>query len=420
MWQRGQTSVMWRSISSLRRVLRQAERPSVMPNYSATTCQRRPLMPTRRRRRTRPNPGAAVPPQNPPPAPPQRRRRRRRRQNQASGPSRLEEVNALILEPQVTLSSGVWKEKAWQIRFSLAGLKAAGQTRLVQIMDCYDRYRFRNFRLEWTSTMSTHSTGALGMYWDPGTSDHAPATFQELSGNYGAKTSQIYHNLSLGIQTWQLDRMKWYLTHASGSSGEQGILFVAVSPGSIPALTGTLSLGYLWLRGTLELSNPSRPTLTPSLSSTALSTVPVPSVVQLEKQIAGDPEGSQYPSTSWTKRAYDNLVQSRRQVDALAATVAATAGVSALRVIDAPTAAIMELNAASADMRLPLTERIRAFEAEADSLREAIAQMLAATALSNHDQVVYQSRVNDIAMDQPLIQQMVPGDLDVDQESDSE
>lgn len=154
-------------------------------------------------------------------------------------------------------------------------------------MDLYDEFKFNNLRLEFVPLLSINSSGAVAAYFDPDTKPTLPARFEEISGNYGVASTQVYHRKVVAISRERLHRLPWYQTHQTDATGTQGNLVFLNTSGTVPEANGTSAIGMWWMEYDITLRSPSRPTnprILDNHSRDLGERAPNQMVVQLEAQ----------------------------------------------------------------------------------------------------------------------------------------
>lgn len=166
---------------------------------------------------------------------------------------------AIVFTPTVQVTNTVYPASGVAVPLSLVGIRLAGLTWLAQVMDLYDEFRFKRIRLEFSPILSLTCTGAQAVYYDVDTHPQVPTLFSQISGNYGARSTQVYRPIKVNIDPKRLTRLPWYQTHETDNTSIQGNLVFVQTAGSVPNATGTVSLGLWWMDYEIELRNPSRP-----------------------------------------------------------------------------------------------------------------------------------------------------------------
>lgn len=158
-----------------------------------------------------------------------------------------------------TLSSGTYPEGSNVVVLSLSGLQEASVTWLSGILDLFDEFRFLELRLEWVPSAGMTTNGTILMYYDPDPTPSAPVNFAAASGNANLATSPIHSKVMIRVPGNRLNRIPWYSSHTTSTTGSAGGLIVMWSAGSIPSVSGATTVGSIWLHYRVQVRNPSNP-----------------------------------------------------------------------------------------------------------------------------------------------------------------
>lgn len=135
---------------------------------------------------------------------------------------------------------------------------------LQQIARCWDKYRVLEATLQYVASAAFTYSGQVGLYWDPDPTATIPPNFASVSANRFSVSSQVSQPSTLRLPRECFNRLPWYDTTTGAADNTDGICgtMVAVSTpimSPLPAQTGNMSLGVVWMEYTIEFEIPSNP-----------------------------------------------------------------------------------------------------------------------------------------------------------------
>lgn len=133
---------------------------------------------------------------------------------------------------------------------------------LTKLAIAYDKFKIRKMNLRWVTALPVTYGGQVALRWDSDPSKTAVDTgLLAVSGDMRAVATAVYNSCENRVMQDQLNRLPQYETFSTtndlgiGTVGSINLAYSTITPPS--GVTGTVTLGYVWMDYEIEFINPS-------------------------------------------------------------------------------------------------------------------------------------------------------------------